>query len=179
MKKTPFFLLASHLESSKLLDELAAASKLKTIQSGALVDKLQKGTFIVVCEGELTHVLLAPVSQFDAAVIARRKVGDFFRLFESEFLTKVDKMLGAVQIRATQKTLILVIAPAALNSVLKNEDSRRPQHVRRARSLLEAKPREEGCVRLFGSCVWCKCFQTQCCSSMRSLQTRRPSRSAL
>ncbi|KAL3920904.1 MAG: hypothetical protein SGPRY_005088, partial [Prymnesium sp.] len=70
-------------------------------------------------------------------------VGDFFRLFESEFLTKVDKMLGAVQIRATQKTLILVIAPAALNSVLKNEDSRRPQHVRRARSLLEAKPREE------------------------------------
>ncbi|KAL1525027.1 hypothetical protein AB1Y20_019901 [Prymnesium parvum] len=126
LKRTPFFLLASQIESSKLLDELAALSKLKRLKAGATLDKVQRSTFIVVCEGELVHTLSAPSAPTsDGPVIARRKPGDFFRLFESDFLSKMDRVLGSVQIKATQKTLLLLLSPAAINTVIAQAEGRR------------------------------------------------------
>ena len=122
LKKTPFFLLASKLENSSLLSELAECAKTKTFAKGANLDKVQKGTFIVVCEGELVHAFMNASHTAEDSVVARRHPGAFFRLAESDFLSKAQKMMGSVQIRATKKTLLLLLPPTALNAVLKKAE---------------------------------------------------------
>ena len=152
LKKTPFFLLASKLENSSLLTELADVAKTKWFSKGANLDKVQKGTFIVVCEGELVHAFVnGTKSSGEDQIVARRNPGAFFRLAESDFLSKAQKMMGAVQIRATKKTLLLMLPPTSLNSVLKKaEETHRQSQVRawqRPQQRRSAKRRHLGRAR--------------------------------
>lgn len=123
LRKTPFFLLASKLEQSTLIVDLAQAAKVKKYAPGANLDKVQKGTFIIVCEGELVHAQQAVIKGGEDLIVARRKQGDFFRLVEPAFATKAQALAGSIVIKSVGKSVLLLLSPQAIHTVLKKVEA--------------------------------------------------------
>lgn len=132
LQATPFFAAVSGDAGSLLLRELAVSATMRRVPVGKNLDDVPHGTFVVVVEGELAHtqdgvhgkgaaksdVRVAPRGDEPDATMAVRRVGDFFRLAAMGGGGKAAKLADLSHIAATQRSLILLMTPAALTRAL-------------------------------------------------------------
>lgn len=130
LEATPFFSALAG-SSPGLLKQLSRAAVLRKAPAGSTLSDVVHGTFIVVVEGELVHTEMRSNSRFlrrgssqvaaarvEAEVMATRKAGDFFRLADAPGGSKANKLAELSQVTASQKTLLLLLTPSALNMAL-------------------------------------------------------------